>query len=361
MHHWIDRSDQLAALLDNPPDAPCLDTEFMRTNTFFPKLALVQIALGDRIALIDTAADLDLAPLAAVLGDRERTCVMHSASEDLEALATVMPEGIGRLFDTQIAAAFAGLGPGLGYQRLVREITGIELPKTETRSDWLQRPLTALQLEYAAQDVMHLDVLREDLARRLQQRGYADWFAEDCARLVERARRRHPEPEPQTAFRGAATWPLDRQAVLRRIALWRDAAARALDRPRTWLIDDARILDLVARPPADGEELFARTRGLRALRGPQRAELLGLLQAPVDPAEREFAPIPPPSSPQQRRQLAGLKSVANDIAARLDLPDGLLCARRHLDILVATGAWPAALEGWRKPLLYDALMERIRT
>src|SRR5690606_18724233 len=109
----------------------------------------------------------------------------------------------------------------------------------------------------------------------------------------------------------------------------------------------------------DGEDLRSRTRGLRALRGAQRAELLAVLHAPIEPAEREFTPIPAPSSPQQRRLLAGLKQVANEIASRLDLPEGLLCARRHLERLVATGTWPAALEGWRKPLLHDALMERI--
>jgi ribonuclease D len=79
----------------------------------------------------------------------------------------------------------------------------------------------------------------------------------------------------------------------------------------------------------------------------------------VQPGELDFAPIPAPSSPQQRRLLGNLKHAANAIAARLDLPEGLLCARRHLDALVTTGAWPAALEGWRKPLLHDALMERI--
>jgi ribonuclease D len=359
MHDWIDRDAQLAALLAESPQAPCLDTEFMRTDTFAPKLALIQLGIAGRIALIDPVAHIDLAPLAEMLGDPARTCVMHSASEDLEALATILPRGLGRLFDTQIAAAFAGLGAGLGYQRLVREITGVELPKSETRSDWLQRPLTALQLDYAAQDVIHLDALREVLQNRLRQRGYADWFAEDCARLVERARHREADPEPQVAFRGAASWPRERQAVLRRVALWREAAARSLDRPRAWLLDDTRILDLVARPPADAEDLFARTRGLRALRGAQRAELLDLLRRPVQPGELDFAPIPAPSSPQQRRLLGNLKHAANAIAARLDLPEGLLCARRHLDALVTTGAWPAALEGWRKPLLHDALMERI--
>lgn len=360
MHHWINHDDQLAELLGNPPDIVCLDTEFMRTNTFFPKLALIQIGQGAEDSyLIDPLADLDLAPLSDFLTDPARTCVMHSCKEDLEAFATRLPKGLGTLFDTQIAAAFAGLGSGLGYQRLVHAITGIDLPKTETRSDWLQRPLTEQQLDYAAQDVIHLDTLREELTRRLEQRGYLAWFTEDCARLIEQASHREPEPEPQTAFRGAASWPRERQVIVRRMALWREASARTLDRPRSWLLDDSSIMDLAARPPTSSEDLFKRTKGIRALRGAQRAELMAVIDAPIEPDELVFETIPPATTPQQRRLLSSLKQVANAIAAKLDIPESLLCARRHIEVLMTTGTWPPALEGWRRPLLHDALMERL--
>ncbi len=360
MHRWIKHDDQLADLLERQPASVCMDTEFMRTNTFLPKLALIQIGIGEESALVDPLANLDLAPLSRFLADESRTSVMHSCKEDLEALATRLPDALGTLFDTQIAAAFAGLGPGLGYQRLVHDLTGIELPKTETRSDWLQRPLTSQQLDYAAQDVAHLETLRAELTRRLEQRGYLAWLTEDCARLLEQADHRDADPEPQTAFRGAATWPPERQAILRRIARWRDASARALDRPRSWILDDSTIMDLAARPPARSEELFARTKGQRALRGPQRAELLSLLHAPIEANDLEFEPIPPATTPQQRRLLSSLKSVANDIAEKLDLPASLLCSRRHLDALMTRSHWPASLEGWRRPLLHDPLMERLQ-
>ncbi|MFI4969788.1 MAG: ribonuclease D, partial [Lysobacterales bacterium] len=355
MTDWIERSDALHDLFQHAPASIGLDTEFMRTDTFLPRLALVQVEIDGRIALIDPTADIDPAPLAALLAKPAHTIVMHSASEDLEALTT-WACSIARLFDTQIAASFAGLGAGLGYQKLVRELTGTELPKTETRSDWLRRPLSAQQLDYAAQDVVHLPTLHVELAGRVEQRGYGAWLAEDCARMLERARNRDPDREPQLAFRGAADWPRERQALLRRVLHWRDATARDLNRPRPWLLDDAHALDLSARPPQNVDELAERSRGQRALRSAQRAELLAVLNAPLAPEELEFAPIPRAPSAADKTVIAAMKEVVAARGAELDLPEGLLCSRRHLESLFATRAWPGALEGWRRGVLHDALI-----
>jgi len=355
---WIARDDALTQLLADAPDTLGLDTEFMRTNTWLPRLALVQAEIGGRIALLDPTEPLDPAPLAAVLADPARTIVMHSASEDLEALAT-WSCSIATLFDTQIAAAFAGLGPGLGYQKLVAQIAEVELPKGETRSDWLQRPLSERQLEYAAQDVVYLPHLHRELSARVAARGYAAWLAADCARMLERARDREPDPQPQLALRGAAGWSSAQQALLRRLLRWRDATARAIDRPRGWLLDDAHALDLAARPPRDGEELAERTRGLRALRSAQRAELLEQLKTPLGETDRDTQPIPQALSNRDKHAIAAMKEVIAERARTLDLPEGLLCARRHLESLLATRQWPSALDGWRREHLHDALLARL--
>ncbi len=355
MADWIERSDALCNLLENAPATIGLDTEFMRIDTFLPRLALVQAEVDGRIALIDPTADIDPAPFAAVLADPARICVMHSASEDLEAFAT-WSCSIAQLFDTQIAASFAGLGAGLGYQKLVRELTGVELPKGETRSDWLRRPLSERQLEYAAQDVVHLPVLHEELANRVEQRGFSAWLAEDCARMLERARQREPDAQPQIGLRSAADWPIERQALLRRVLRWRDATARTINRPRPWLLDDAHALDLSARPPATADELAERSKGQRALRSAQRAELLDVLNAPLGADELEFTPIPHAPSAREKTVIAAMKDVVAARAAELDLPEGLLCSRRHLETLLATSQWPAAIEGWRRGVLHDGLV-----
>lgn len=358
MADWIARSDELRSLLEAAPAAIGLDTEFMRIDTFAPRLALVQIEIGRRIALIDPTVGIDAAPFAALVADPARVCVMHSASEDLEAFAT-WSCSIAHLFDTQIAAAFAGLGAGLGYQKLVRELLGVELPKAETRSDWLRRPLSEQQLEYAAQDVLHLPALHAALTARVAERGYAAWLAEDCARLLRRGCLREPDPEPQVALRSAADWPRERQALLRRVLRWRDRTARRIDRPRPWLLDDAHALDFSARPPATIEELAERGKGQRALRSEQRAELFEVLKAPLAADELEFAGIPHAPSMRDKAVIAQLKEIVATHAARLDLPEGLLCARRHLESLLATQRWPAALDGWRREVLHDALMARL--
>lgn len=358
MTQWIERSDTLRQRLADAPPLLGLDTEFMRTDTFLPRLALVQMEVAGTIALVDPLAVDDPHPLADTLADPARTTVMHSASEDLEALATWSCH-IARLYDTQIAAAFAGLGAGLGYQKLVREVTGIELPKDETRSDWMQRPLTARQLDYAAQDVAHLPRIHAALDARVTERGYAAWLAEDCARLLEKSRHREPDPEPQLGYRGASSWPREKQAMLRRLLRWRDTTARIVNRPRPWLLDDTHLLDLAFRPPLDPDELAERTRGQRALRGPQRSELLGVLAEPLTAEELDFVPIPAPPDAREKRAIAAMKEVVARRAADLDVPEGLLCSRRHLETLIATRRWPAALDGWRRDLLHADLVARL--
>ncbi|MBN8726783.1 MAG: HRDC domain-containing protein [Xanthomonadales bacterium] len=351
---WIASEGALAGFLEAAPTTIGLDTEFMRINTFAPRLALVQIGLGEAVGLVDPLGVEDPGPLAALLGDPARIIVMHSASEDLEALATWSCT-IAHLFDTQIAASFAGLGAGLGYQKLVQALTGVELPKGQTRSDWMQRPLSAAQLDYAAQDVIHLPRLRAELAERVERRGFGAWLDEDCQRMLERARERGPEADPQVAFRAAAEWPRGSQARLRRVLLWRDATARRIDRPRPWLLDDAHALDLAARPPADATELAERSRGLRALRSAQRAELLDVLSIPLTADDLEFRPIPPLPSTRDKQAVAAMKQAVATVAAELDLPDALLASRRHLEKFVASRRWPSALEGWRHNLLHGRL------
>jgi ribonuclease D len=361
MHQWIDTQAELEtwSARHASDSIIALDTEFMRTNTFFPILALTQIKLGDEVVLLDSPQLGGHAALAARLSDAANICVMHSASEDLEALAGIVPTGPARLFDTQIAAAMAGLGFGLSYQKLVAALFSVDLPKSETRSDWLQRPLNAAQLDYAAQDVVWLPQIHAHLADSLASLGRSDWLAEDCRRMIERVRGGANDPQPQRAFRSASDWPRENQMLLRRLLLWRDSAARRYDKPRSWLIDDAHALQLAERPAANGNELFERTKGLRALRSAQREEVLALLRASPDESDEAILPIPAPMTSTEKKAIAAMKDAITDIAKQLDLPDGLLCPRRHLEAFLTDRAWPAALEGWRKPLLFEALSAKL--
>jgi ribonuclease D len=351
---WIDHPDSLPAFDDHDPVG--LDTEFMRRNTFYPRLALVQAAHAENRWLLDPLAynvGADLRELVA-----NRCCVMHSAGEDLEALAPLLDGAPLDLFDTQIAAALCGLGPSLSYQKLVAGLLGIEVAKDETRSDWLQRPLTASQLDYAEQDVAHLAALHDKLSAELRRRERDIWHAEDCARLVQRARRNQiqTDPQPQRGFTGAADWHPDAQARLKRVLLWRDLTARKLDRPRPWVLDDAHALSLAQQPPATAQALFDRVKGQRALRGPQRAELLDLLQAASTPEELgALQPIPPMPRGETRRAIEAMRAIVQTVARKLDLPAGLLCPRRLIGEFAMTRTWPVEFEGWRASLLEKEL------
>ncbi len=354
---WINTSaglDDWLAQLPPHESSAGIDTEFVRESTFYPRLALLQIAVGEAIALIDPLA-FDAQALRVWLEAAPRACVLHSASEDIEALRDLLPHGPPHLFDTQIAAAFAGLGAGVGYQRLVSDLLGIDLPKDATRSDWTRRPLSAQQHAYAVQDVLHLHALHELLEAKLSARGYMEWFAEDCARLLRRADA-PADAQPQRSFRSVAHWPDANLARLRALLLWRDAAARRWDVPRTWLLRDEHCADLTLDPPADLAVLEARTRGQRALRQPVRAELWEHLQQPVEAAFIAATQRPDDFlKGSARRAFDAMRERVDQEATRLDLPTGLLCPRRALERYIAARDWPAELHGWRRGLLQAQL------
>lgn len=357
----VDRPDAAAAALSSLSlDGPlALDTEFMRERTYFPHLALVQVAdLPGRIALIDPL-DRDVRPpLAAFVGAAD--ALMHSASEDLVAFRHALGVLPKTLYDTQIAAAFAGLGPGIGYQALVKTLLGVELPKAETRSDWLRRPLSVQQLEYAADDVRHLHAAVSALDERLALRGHRERALADMARMLENAREDRDDPQPHLAMRPAAQFDRLSQARLRRLLRWRDRVAREKDLPKRWLLDNEVALSLARRPPATPQALAALLETARSAKRLQE-QIAELLAAPMDDDEATM-PLAVDNERADRARLKTLQAIVAEQAAALDLPDGLVCARKHLEALLLDGRWPAALDGWRREVLEapmrDALSRR---
>lgn len=357
-HPLIDQPDAaqaaLAALDRRRPLA--LDTEFMREKTYFPQLALVQVADADgRLLLLDPAAPAMAPTLAGLVG--EASALMHSASEDLVAFRHALGVLPKRLFDTQIAAAFAGLGPGLGYQALVKTLLGVDLAKAETRSDWLRRPLSPQQLDYAADDVRHLHEAVDALLEKLESRGQRERAEADMARMLESARDEREDPNPHLALRPAAALDRPAQARLRNLLRWREAAARRKDLPKRWLIDNDLAITLARRPPGSAQALDALLEDARAARK-LRDEIADVLARPLDD---EDARMPLAKEPERldRARLKALQAVVAREAAALDLPEGLLCARRHLESLLADGEWPAGLEGWRRDVLEAPLRQAL--
>ncbi|KAB8172339.1 ribonuclease D [Lysobacter maris] len=347
----------LQARLSPRPRRIGLDTEFIRERTYWPQLALVQISIetegGLEVVLADPLAPGIAETLAPILADPAILKIMHSPSEDLVAFKHACDTVPAPLFDTQLAAALAGIGSGLGYQKLVEQLTGVTLAKGETRSDWLRRPLSAAQLEYAADDVRHLFELHDVLDHRLGELGRRDWLAEDATRTVTQADSDTPERWPHLAMRSAQFLDLDAQRRLLRLLRWRETHARQSDRPKSWILDNELAGTLARNPPIDlaglQREFDSHPKAPRKL----AATVWEVLNAPLDD-EAEI----PDASVAERRDRNRLRKLQAAVAARsaeLGLPDGVLASRRWLEALLDHGRWPDALAGWRREALEPSL------
>lgn len=351
---WIanaEEAGQLDGWLQEP--AIAMDTEFMREKTYYPELALVQLGRPGEVLLLDAPA-LGAHPALLQLLRAPTLKVMHSASEDLQALLHACGELPRPLFDTQIAAGLAGMDPGLSYQKLVEQLCGIRLEKGETRSDWLRRPLSQAQLNYAADDVRYLLDPWKQLQERLQLLGRLEWLQEDCDRLLATADA-EDDPHPHLAVRPAQGLPREAQARLRRLLLWRAERARSGNRPRNWVLDAGLALDLAQREGLGRAEFEALLDRNPKSPRKRREELFQALQAPLSAEELDI-PLAHLPDPSEREALKRLQAAVATRAAELQIADGVLASRKHLETLLREGRWSRVLQGWRRVLLAEALL-----
>lgn len=331
---------------DDPTQVLALDTEFLRERTYWPQLALVQLREGGRTVLLDPLNAEPSVDLCRRL-QQARPIIMHAPGEDLVCLQHQFGWLPGHLFDTQLAAAYVGRGVGLGYAALVSQVLGEHVDKGETRSDWLQRPLSDAQLAYAAVDVVHLDALYAALQPQLAASGLLEWFEEDCAAMLRRAGEDIADPLPHLEFRSASGLPRLAQVRIRRCLLWREQVARQRDRPRTWILDNEAVMALALAnlaPPGAVTRTLAH-RG-RAIRGAD-VELEPLLSAALDDFEQSML-LAPRADPSLKDKITNMQQAIADFAARTGLPKEILLARRHLESYALRGEWPQDKIGWRQ-------------
>lgn len=354
---WVTTDAALAELCAaaRAAGAVALDTEFERTDTFFPKLALVQFCIGERIALVDPLAIEDASPLRALLEDAATRKVLHSCSEDVEVLASCCGARPRNLFDTQIAAAFCGSRYGIGYRDLVADAFAVELDKDETRSNWLERPLSAAQKRYAALDVAWLLPLAERQTEQLEQRGRLGWLAEECERQVQDVIDR---PGPEQAWRNVKrAGGLDPRglAALMALAAWRERRARELDRPKGWLVKDEHLVLLATALPGSLDELDGKGLPPGVIRrwGGELQDIIDQTRE-LSAAELPNA-LPAPMSRADGERLKQFRKRAQHHARELGVAEELLARKRLLEPLfapaVAVADCPDALRGWRWEIL----------
>lgn len=355
MNHWIDSPEQLQARFDawSGHDTVALDTEFVREKTYYPQLALVQLGVPGEILLIDPLVPGMADVLKPWLLNQDVCKIIHSPSEDLQAFSRGANAVPVNLFDTQAAAAMCGMGAGLGYQKLVELITGKVLEKGETRSDWLKRPLTDAQCHYAADDVHYLHEVHAVLSEKLIALNRLHWLQADGERAVRNANSDIDEPFPHLSMSRAQGLDHRAQALLCRLLRWRDAKARSSDKPKSWILDN-ELAAFLARSAPEHYNTFT---GIldRSPKAPRkfRPELWEEVTRPLSDEELAIPPIRNIDS-IDKQKLRALQDAVAKQAAVLNIPEGLLASRKHLEALME-GRWPAALEGWRRMELEPVL------
>lgn len=355
---------KLAELVERCRQLPwiAIDTEFVRTNTYYPKMGLIQLAADNDFFLIDPLAIDNPQPLADLLTNQQVVKVMHSCSEDLEVFQHYLGQLPTPLFDTQIAAALLGHGLSIGYKTLVEELYQVSLPKGEQRSDWLARPLSRAQKEYAIMDVVFLaDIYRKQL-EPLTQLDRLAWVEEECGNLLLKQRRELPPEQQYRRVKGAGTLTGEQLVVLRSLATWRETEAERRNIPRGFILRDQAMVEAVRIQP-DSVESLSKVENIhpRTLRKDGRTIVDIIAEAAKIGGSLE---IIDGSLPRHAKTL--LKKMQSDVAAKaqaVNVPPELIINRKTLAACIlgalATGELklPDELSQWKRALVEKSLLQ----
>lgn len=347
--------DTPAALLDALPQltAPgpwALDTEFMRVDTYYPRLCLLQVATATSVICIDPLAVPDLGALAPALADPARMKLMHAARQDLEALSVHGGFQIAGVVDTQIAAGLLGLPEQVGYAWLVEHYEGVVLDKSQTRTDWAQRPLTAAQWHYAAQDVVHLLPLWARMSAALEAAGKRDWLTEECARLTV-----EDNTPPAQRVKGLNQCDGPSLAIAQALAEWREHQARTLNRPRNWILRDEVLVEIARRRPRALPELSSVSGMPPATLRRHGEALLAVCQEAAGRPLVVERPALTRLTPEQTAMVVSLQERVKACADACTIVPTLLATRRELERVVLGLPVPRLQSGWRAGLLAGVL------
>jgi ribonuclease D len=356
---YIDTPDNLDAFCEQTRAAKwiALDTEFLREKTYYPKLCLLQIATPDTVACIDPLALNDLSPLLDVIFDEGIIKVMHSGRQDMEIFFNIHGRPPSPVFDTQIAALLLGYAEQIGYANLVKEVLGIELDKLHTRADWSQRPLSADQLKYAADDVVYLAEIYRKMTAQLTGMGRLEWLAEDFQRLASPDLYDNPPEQAWLKVKGGNRLKGASLSVLQALANWREATAQQKDRPKGWILRDDALIDIARHRPASLEAL-GRIRGLsEGLVRNSGKVLVELVRDAVD-----GQPLPFPDTGKRVKLTADQGALVDVMMALVrmsgehnDLNPAVLASRKQLEQLVLGKTDIAVMQGWRRKFVGEQL------
>jgi ribonuclease D len=354
-HEWVDDQSAFERILTEVSgvDRYAIDTEFHRERTYFPALALVQIAWGDRIVLVDPLS-VDVTAMADLFHS-EVEAVFHAAQQDLDVLTYAVGAVPDHFFDTQLAGGFLGYGTPSLVSLLSAEL-GVSPAKGDRLTDWLRRPLTEAQRSYAASDVAHLLEVRDRLVERLKQRGREAWVAEACAELAARNAVRSEPEQAWLRLKDVRSLKPRGRAVAQEVAAWRERRAMALDVPVRQVLPDLAVLGVSQRQPRDEREL-AQARGVdgRHTKGVVATELLAAVARGLE----NEPPQPPTGGDELGRDLrpavALVSAWVSQMARDEAIDTALLATRADLVSLLSGDPASRLASGWRAELLGDGI------
>ena len=335
-----------------------VDTEFMREKTFFSQLCLVQVSTGREIVCADPL-NLDAANESSTdafwVAMMQPLWILHSARQDIEVVFQSTGQMPRQIFDTQIAAAFLGYQPQMGYGTLVAELFDVELAKSHTRADWSRRPLSESVLSYAAEDVEYLLPAHELLTDRLNGLGRLEWALEDSADLLDK---RLYEPDPALAIdrlKGARNLRGRSRAAAAALAAWREQEAVRSNRPRQWIMRDQMLIDLAMKQPSNHDDLT----GIDGLPEStiRRAgdQLLGI----IDDTTHDESGYHPPGRPDEKQKalLKKIQQVVNACAESIGIAAELVAPKKELSAAMLGDRESRVFRGWRKDVVGNELLE----
>ena len=358
--YYVDSPQQLNALCERLRGSRwiALDSEFMREKTYYAQLCLLQLATEDVIACIDPLALTDMSPLLDMLYDPDIIKVLHSSRQDMEIFYDLRGDLPRPVFDTQVAAALLGYGDQVGYSGLVQGMLGVQLDKSQTRTDWSMRPLTQDQLQYAADDVRYLGKVYLDQRAELEQRGRLAWLEADFSELVDVRLYSNPPEQAWRRVRQANTLKGVQMAVLQALAAWREQRARSSNRPRKWIVSDDVLLELARRMPGDADAL-AKVRGLEpGVIKQHGAELISGIQSARELSQEAWPVLEAPYrlTNAQDALVDALMATVRLRGGQNAISTASLVTRKELERLVLGERDLPILHGWRGALVGQDLL-----
>ncbi|MCA2015506.1 ribonuclease D [Vibrio tritonius] len=350
-------------------DVVMLDTEFVRVRTYYPQLGLIQLYDGENASLIDPLAITDMTPFVALLKDTAVLKVLHACGEDIEVFFNEFGCVPTPMVDTQIMAAFLGYGLSTGFAALVKEFVGVELDKSESRTDWLARPLTAKQLDYAAADVFYLMPIYDALRTKVEQAGWleAAW-QESELQCIKRTRVTDPE-KAYLDVKGAWQLTPKELAALKPLATWRHQEAIKRNLALNFVLRENEMLSIareLLRTPKAMEEAGVDAHAIRRHGAKLAAIVKDSLTIPAD--EYPEAIVPLMDYPGYKQLFKQLKDIVKAAAESKGLASEFVASKKQINQLLSW-VWkkerdpaklPDVMQGWRLALVGDKLNQKVQ-